>query len=137
MAFTAPRHPWLDCSEAPLYVITVPVTMTDQELSEFLAALTRLYDGLGHEIAYVIDASKVASLPGNQRKLIDDTEKAYRFQDFRWNRGQAFVVDNAIIRGIISVIWFVSRAPYPTKVFATKAPAMAWARERLAKSKVA
>lgn len=126
------HHPWIDTTAAPLYVITAPPRLLDDELTSLLSCMNDWYQELDHSIAFVVDLSALEEMVSfRQQAMMSAAERRTKFQDFKYNRGQAFVVTNPLVRGLVNVIWTVSVPVYPHAVFRTKAEAVAWATARL------
>lgn len=126
-----PSHPWFDTRQAPLYVITAPPRLDDALLQSMIDGLGRWYQTLDHPIAYVLDLSALEQTTAAQRHMVTESDKKMRAIDFKWNRGQAYVVNNVLIRGVVSVIWLVQPPAYPHSVFTQREKAIVWAKERL------
>lgn len=126
-----PSHPWIDVAEAPLYTVEAPPRVVDEELATFLTVMDEWYGTLDHPIAFIVDLTQTQSVTFRQQAMMSEAEKRTKFKDFKYNRGQAFVVSSALVRGIVNVVWTVAVPTYPHAVFRTRNEARAWALARL------
>jgi len=125
------NHPWVDESEAPIYRTTFPATTTDAELSAFCARLHEWGRKVRYPIAWVVDISRVREVPATQRKIFARHLEDFESFERRWNRGSALVVPNALVRGVVTAIFWLKKPVYPCELFAEPREARAWARARL------
>lgn len=126
-----PVHPWLVVERAPLLGTVFPGAATDEETRAYCDALHALYSGLSHPVAWVLDASAVRTVPASQRAIFANNEVRTRAAAVQWNRGTAFIVTNAFVRGVLSAVYWASPPAYPYKIFSHRQDAEAWAMAQL------
>ncbi len=124
-------HPWVDESEAPLYVLGYPPKATDEEVAVRHQEIATWYKKVNHPIAWVVDCANVIKAPATQRKIIAEHEKSIRPYSERFNVGVALVVGNSMVTGLLTAIYWLAPPPYAYKIFSEFELAKAWARERL------
>lgn len=125
-------HPWIDDSDAPLYVVTYPGNRTDEEVRQGHLAIRRVYEKTAVPVAWVVDASAVRSAPATQRRIVAEHERSVKRHAERWCAGLAVVIPNALVRGFFTAVTWLSPLSYPHRMFDTREAAEAWARDQLA-----
>jgi hypothetical protein len=126
-----PDHPWIDCSDDPIYVWTFPSTATDEEVQACCDVRERWAKTAMHPCAWVVDLRELLRVPPAQRKLFAAHLKRFEHHDVKFNRGSGIVLSNAWLRGIVSAVFMLSPPKFPNKTFATVEDARRWAREQL------
>jgi hypothetical protein len=129
--YQTPDHPWIDGTEAPLYVQALPAGGEDAELIAFTKAVQAWQLRVDFSFAVVFDISQVGVATATQRRILADHDKAVAEIDRKHCAGCAFVAKNSWQRGLITAAFWISPPSYPTKVFATQEEAKVWARARL------
>ncbi len=130
------EHPWVDDSEAPLYVMTYPPQNTDQDLIDRHAEIGEWYKTVDKPIAWVVDCTNIAKAPATQRKIVSNHEKMTKPYAERFNAGVGIVITSDWVRGLLTAIFWISPPPYAYKVFATKEQAKIWAKEKLTRAEL-
>jgi hypothetical protein len=125
-------HPWIDASEAPLYVIHYPAARSDDEVVAAHAAIRAIYESSDRRVGWVVDASDVRDAPATQRKIVAEHEARVRLLAERRCAGLAVVLPNAIVRGFFTAVTWISPLAYPHRIFQNRQAASAWVREQLA-----
>lgn len=125
-------HPWIDASDAPLYVVHYPTVRSDQDVYDAHVAIRTIYENTRGPIAWVVDASDVRDAPATQRRIVAEHEANVRPIAERRCVGLAVVIPNAIVRGFFTAVTWVSPLSYPHKIFEKRSSAIAWARGQLA-----
>lgn len=122
----------------PLIVVRFVGATTDGEFREYLALLERnLEDSLGRgtTTAVAIDASdQPNAISAAQRRIQADWIRAHYQSLATACVGTAFVAPTAILRGIITAVFWMQRLPYPYAVVGTLSEAEAWCAGQLAAS---
>lgn len=126
-----PVHPWIDLQEAPLYVMHFPVEASDDQVRDFCAVRETWAKTATHRCAWVADLTDLARVPPTQRKLFADHLKRFETHDVQYNQGSAIVVPSAMLRGVMTAVFWMSPPKFPNRAFATRKEAIAWAQERL------
>ncbi len=129
-------HPWIDVTHAPVYVMRFPAGASDQELASLCETRERWAQHATHPCAWVADMSLVRSMPPTQRKLFADHLKRFEFHDIAYNRGSAIVVTNAMIKGLLTAVFWLAPPKFPNQAFDDFDKGMAWAKSQLQKSGV-
>lgn len=125
------QHPWLDPTDAPLLRLTCPVTYEPHETLAMFEVVLAFYAVNDQPFAWVVDASNVKGSSAQERKITADYEQRAAEHLKRFNRGTAFVLPSAIVRGIVTAIYWLVPPPYPHRVFSNVPDAEAWARAQL------
>jgi hypothetical protein len=129
-----PSHPWIDIAEAPLYVMRFPAHATDAQIREFCEHREAWARTASHRCAWVADLSRLAGVSATQRKMFADHLKRFEAHDVAHNQGSAIVVPSAVLRGIMTAVFWLSPPKFPNQAFASIDAAMLWARQKLAES---
>ncbi len=120
----------------PLIVVRFVGSPTDAEFREYLALLERnLQDSIarGATTAIAIDATaQPNAISAAQRRTQADWIRSHYHSLATACVGTAFVAPTAILRGIITAVFWMQRLPYPYAVVATLSEAEAWCAGQLA-----
>ena len=133
MAVVFPRfeHPWIDDSEAPLYILTYPADNEDEELIKRHDEIADWYETVDRPIAWVVDCTGIQKATATQRKIVSEhTDKILPYSK-RFNMGTGIVITSSWVRGLLTAIFWLSPPPFPYKIFDTVEHAKAWSRARL------
>ena len=125
-------HPWIDESRAPLYVWSFPQAIDDETLLAACAARERWATVARFPVAWVVDLANLGGATATQRKIFTDHLARFEPHDVKWNRGSAIVASNALVRGIVTAVFWVKAPRFPNEVFATRIEAAGWAKNKLA-----
>ena len=123
----------LDDGRWPCLIVRPPYRVSDEQMEDFLERYRMLEQERGERYALVLDLRRTSKLTPDQRKMLTD-----RMEDEDEDpskvlcQGTAMIFESRILRGILSMIFWVKRPPYPTKVFTEPEEAIAWANELLA-----
>ena len=120
-----------DKHDFPLVVITFTGNEpTDENFRAYLDETYHLYDEK-KTLAIVFDATQ-APLPGfKYQKMQADWLKSHRKLMETYCRGTAYVIPNALVRGILKAIFALQKQPVPYEVFSTQEEARSWAQQQL------
>ena len=127
-------HPWIDLTHSPVYIMRFPSGTTDQELAALCETRERWARHAQHPCAWVADLSQVRLMPPTQRKLFADHLKRFEAHDVAFNRGSALVVTNAVIKGLLTAVFWLAPPKFPNQAFDDFDKALAWAKSQLVKS---
>lgn len=124
-------NPWIDESRAPLYQLAFPPDPTDAVLLEMCAARERWAEVAKFPVAWVVDTANLGGATARQRRILGDHLERFEPHDLAWNQGSAIIVPNAVLRGIVTAVFWLKSPRFPHESFRTKAEAVAWATARL------
>jgi hypothetical protein len=124
-------HPWIDLSNAPLFVLTYP---HERSLGEVIAAhdaAEAVYRTTTGPLAWIVDGSQISSATAKERQVVVAYET--RIADIAQSRcvGLGVVMNHAAVRGLYTAIRWIAPARYPQETFATYAGAERWVRAQL------
>lgn len=120
-----------DESRLPLVVVTFRGTASTAEFEEYLRLL-RVNLGRRQPTAVVVDSRKMVTMSAAQRKRQAEWIDSNREDLLRFTRGTAFVINNPLMRGALTAIFWLTRYETPYVVVATLEEAEAWALAQLA-----
>lgn len=122
----------------PLIVVRFVGAPTDAEFRDYLTLLERnLEDSIARGVttAVAIDATdQPNAISAAQRRTQAEWIRAHYQSLATGCAGTAFVAPTAILRGIITAVFWMQRLPYPYAVVATLSEAEAWCAGQLAAS---
>jgi hypothetical protein len=131
----AVAHPWVDSSRAPVYVITFPVSATDEMVQSFATAREAWAQHCKSPVAWVVDLSAIREAPASQRRLFAEHLARFEPHDIAYNCGSALVVPNALVRGIVTAIFWIKAPKFPHQLFQKREDAVVWATRNVRASK--
>jgi hypothetical protein len=79
-----------------------------------------------------MDISEVEGMDPSQRRMLTERLAEDEELNARICRGLAMVFDSAMLRGILTAVWWVKKPPYPQKVFKNVEQAKAWCVSQMA-----
>jgi hypothetical protein len=123
---SAPLHPWYGASKPPIIVMTFPDRTHNEELKAALSDVQRWLEDVDRPFGFIVDMRRPLSISSVQRHMIAEVERASSAKDRRFNAGQAVVVTNAVTRGIVTAISWMSPPIYPLKVVPSVERAWDW-----------
>ena len=126
----APVHPWIELDDAPVYLIRFPHSASDAEVRAFCAARERWAETSVHRCAWIADLSQLRVVSSIQRKIFADHLKRFEPHDEKYNQGSAIVVPNALVRGVVTAVFWISPPKFPNKAFSDVDSAREWAKEQ-------
>jgi hypothetical protein len=124
-------HPWIDSSSAPLYTVVFPQAADDAEVVSFGAVREEWAKRAHYPVAWVVDLSHLVTATAKQRRLFSEHLGRFEPHDIAYNRGSALVVPNAVLRGIVTAVFWMKRPQFPNECFATLGEARSWAKVQL------
>jgi hypothetical protein len=124
-------HPWIDSTRAPIYSVTFPVRVSDDELLAWCAVRETWAETAQFPVAWVVDLSLLEEVTAKQRRIFGDHLERFEPHDVAHNRGSALVVPNTFLRGVVTAIFWIKPPRFPNELFPTRALAVAWAEARL------
>lgn len=123
--------PWIDESRAPLYQLSFPSDPTDEVLLDMCAARERWMNVARFPVAWVVDMTNLGNVTARQRRIFGDHLQRFEPHDLAWNQGSAIIVPNALLRGVVTAVFWLKPPRFPHESFKTKDEALRWASERL------
>lgn len=118
------RSPYVDERFDPLIVSSMPPRFADLELEGFLARHEWLLDR-GVRYATITDLSTLVGLPGaDTRKRIADFNLRIEGRARRLTLATAIVAPNALLRGAMTAVNWLSPPPYPQAIVADRRAAI-------------
>jgi hypothetical protein len=127
-------HPWINTARAPLYTVVFPATTTDADVVSFASAREEWATRARYPVAWVVDLSNITNATPTQRRLFSEHLERFESHDIAYNQGSALVVPNAVLRGIVTAVFWMKRPRFPNECFATLAEATHWATAQLKKA---
>ncbi len=126
-----PEHPWIDCSEAPLYRWTFPPTTSDADLVACFDARLRWAETFDDRCAWLVDLRALEVPSASQRALFARHLEAFEPFDVRCNQGSALVVPNGVVAGVVTAIFWIAPPKFPNRSFTDIERAREWAQSQL------
>ncbi|NUO53021.1 MAG: hypothetical protein HOV80_29595 [Polyangiaceae bacterium] len=121
----------IDESAFPLVFINVAEGADVAQLEQFFAAYERMLSR-NEPFVNVTDVSRVRARPDALvRKRLAEWTRSIEPRVVRLSKGDARVVDNALIRGAMTAISWLHQHPVKQEWFGNRDEAVAWAIERL------
>lgn len=119
----------VDDGRWPLVVVRWPqLVPTEQELHELLHVLTRMY---GRPHAVLHDGISAGGLTAGQRRTMTRHTAQYEDEIRRWVVAAAAAVPSTFLRGIITMVQWVTPSPCPFRTFARYQEAEEWLLQAL------
>lgn len=125
-------HPWIDESNAPLYLWSFPTGLSHADLQACCAAREAWAAVAEFPVAWVVDLQNITSVGALERKTFGEHLARFEAHDVAWNQGSGIVAHNPMLRGLVTAVFWLRAPKFPNQVFATRGEASAWARGRLA-----
>lgn len=119
----------VDVSQWPVLVIRKAGSPGLESLRAQFEEIHRIQRENPEFYAQIIDARGAAPPTPQERKFIAEQGKLNMQHTSKYCCGVAFVLDSAVMRGVMTAITWLHRHENPHKVFATEPDAMVWARE--------
>lgn len=118
----------VDDTRWPVVVITqIAEQLTDGERLASMAEADRVLDARPTEaFSLVLDNRKAGPVPATQRKLIADYMARTVERDRARCRSAAFVVNSAVMQGVLTAIMWIRKPTAPTEVFRDLGEAINW-----------
>jgi len=127
----APEHAWIRPLPGPIYLLEFPRQASDAEVEAFADARERWAEGCAHRHAWIVDARRVREATARQRQILAQHLKRFEPLDTTWNVGTGFVVDNPLVRGFLTAVFWLSQPKFHHAEFGELEEAQAWCRARL------
>jgi hypothetical protein len=133
--FAIVAHPMLEEDGWPLAVTTWPARVTEDELRGYFERLKRLFEKRT-PFVHILDGRSATpeSTSARLRGLATDFQRGLDPRQRALVLGEAYIVDSAFLRGVLTALGWVFPPPWPRESFRDRASAEAWARGRLGRS---
>lgn len=123
--------PHIDKSEWPVLLVHWPAELNFSDLDLHFEEITALATK-GEKIAIVIDMTWSGTPSASQRQYAAKRLKETYARAGRNIAGTAHVITSALVRGVLTAVYWLSPPPFQMTVVATRAEAIDWARRLLA-----
>ena len=120
-----------DRSQFPLVIDVMSGESHDEDIARYIAAHKELLDRK-QIYAAVLDARAGKMMSAPHRKQIADWLKSDKARLEQFHASLAFVAASAILRGILTAVYWVAPPPYPYKIFEHIDDAKTWTLARIA-----
>jgi hypothetical protein len=124
-------HPWIDQSRAPLYELTFPRHASLEEVAALCTARERWAQRANYRVAWVVNLASILEATARQRTVFSEHLKRFEPHDVAYNQGSALLVPNALVRGIVTAIFWMKPPLFPNECFSTIEAARTWAEQQL------
>lgn len=125
----------MDVSRFPVVTYVAPPEATDEIMFECMHEMDELRQN-AKPFALVLDLSTTKNMSAKHRKMLTDNMAKHEAEMKQLCRGTGMVFTSAVLRGVLTAIFWVKKPAYPTQVFATREAAFEWCaaqmRERAA-----
>jgi hypothetical protein len=119
-----------DDSHWPLLINRLEGEASNREFDDYLVQAAG-YMGRRQPHVMVVDLSRVANLPFEQRQRLEAWSRQHEELMQRTVLGAAYITPTAVIRLALSVILYLRRPSYPYVIVSRKDQALEWAIKRL------
>ena len=120
----------LDEREDGVVVARWPRVVKDEATVQFFDDIQALLSRQ-RPMALVLDASQVGPVSATVRRIAGQRLAEQKTQRRMYLAGEATVIRNVLIRGVLTAIYWLAPPGYPNKVFSDVSDAETWAREQL------
>ena len=115
----------LDDSRFPAAQVTLSGALTDDETRGFLSFVTACY-AREQRWTMLVNATGLERPSPTQRRMVSDVMNQDRAHKQTLMRGIGVVVDNPLIRGVVTAILWLANPGYPIRMFDGVDAARAW-----------
>jgi hypothetical protein len=123
----------MDLGRWPVAVAVFPADVTPEGLDSHFDDIARLLDR-GEPFAVAIDMRASAMATAKLRaQAARRLREAYRHANRDKLVAVAHVVDSALVRGLLTAVYWLAPPPFVTEVFPDQAAALLWLRTKLAR----
>ncbi len=127
----------LDTSQWPVTVVTPEGLVSTEELNTFFAAYADMLKRKRDVYALIVDLRRASDMPAAQRKVLTDFMKKQEAVAGMRCAGTALVFESALMRAVLTAIFWVKNPPQEVRVFGNVHEAMEWAPQALARKRIA
>ena len=131
---TDPRS-YLNFSEWPVLVMKAPPgSISDADLRTVMDHFTAEITERGGDFVFVNDLSNSPAITATQRQmLVEEMQRVEQLPNVR-QLAVAMVFTSAIMRGMLTAVFWMRKPKHETEIFGSAGEALAWARERIARA---
>lgn len=120
----------VDESRNPVIVFTFHGVFSDPTFDDYLARLTEISRRSGLR-ALIYDIRDSGVVPASQRRKQAEWMKRYQLLTASGTAGMAFVIESAVLRGILTAILWMQPLACPHTVVSDMDAALQWCRDTL------
>ncbi len=122
-------HPWVKQDSQDFFVHTYPEIVEADELDGYFQASERFLEARTSTFACVADLRNVhpIKVTATHRAAFSNFEERVQEYDRRWCVGTGLVIHDAIHRGLITAVYWLSPPAYPYSIFGDYDDACEWA----------
>lgn len=124
-------HPWVDASEAPLFVVRFPKDMPPGMFESCITAMETHTLSQRRPFVWVAALDPLMFVSTRERRLFAEYEHRVASHDAEYCAGVALVLPSPITRGIVKSLYWLAPPVYPYAISGHEHEALAWARARL------
>ncbi len=122
----------VDVSFMPIFMVHYGGLVSDEAFKDYLAQVERtLYAADARPRVIIHDARAAGHNPPTQRKLQAEWLKKHDARLREITLGSVFVIDSALVRGILTAILWLQPLAMPHEVCGTVEEALDWSAKRL------
>lgn len=114
-----------------LYLQAIPARVSDADLAAFLAELQRASPTLDRPHAWIADFAGIESTTATQRRMFAEHQVAVEAVDRAHNAGAAIVIPNAMVRGVVTAVYWIKPPVYPYQFVQRLDEALVWVTDSL------
>lgn len=115
----------------PIYEWAFPDHPTNEELDSFVRARNEWSKQASYPVAWLVDLSNITTASPVQRKVFADHVKSFEPFDVKYTAGVAAIVPNALMRGLVTAVYWLTPPKFPNRVFSRRSDGISWLMERL------
>ena len=119
-------HPWIDSSQAPLYVLVFPENSTEKELSHCCDVRENWVRQVRSPVAWVVDLSAIQRVTPAKHRIFADHLARIEPYTSKYSAGCGLVVPSPLMRGVVTAIFWFAPPRFPHRLFAGRAEALDW-----------
>jgi len=121
-----------DLSHWPVVIMRPPAQlMRDDDFQAYLEWMERYVTTRRIPYAVVNDARLAPPPSANQRKMVAAQMQRLDAYTREYCKGATFVFESALMRGIMTAIFWITKPGYPTEVFGDVGSAVEWCQAQL------
>ena len=79
----------------------------------------------------MVDLSALKTPSAVQRRAFAEHLKRFEAHDVAYNQGSALIAPNAVVKGVLTAVFWLAPPKFPHQAFANEADAARWAQGRL------
>lgn len=115
-----PEHAWFSAKHAPVIHMRPPHDVTAEDHQTAREAIVKwMLDVVDRPYGYIVDLSERPDFNAYERKQWAIVEKKYAHIELLYSFGQAIIAPDAMTRGLMTAMYWISPAVYPTKLVKT------------------